>query len=98
MRPFGKIHSALIAGWTCLAMFTASGVAATAAPDDPAQLLKHADSIKTKNNQEFASILKQLDAESARLTPAQALYLRYFKGWQGAYTGDYATAIQQLDS
>lgn len=98
MHLFGKIHSALIAGWTCLALITASGAAAEATPDDPAQLLKRADAIKTANNDEFARILKQLDAESARLTPAQALYLRYFKGWQGAYTGDYATAIQQLDA
>jgi diguanylate cyclase (GGDEF)-like protein len=73
-------------------------VAAEAAADDPAQLLKHADAIKSANNDEFTATLKQLDAESARLTPAQALYLRYFKGWQGAYTGDYATAIQQLDA
>jgi diguanylate cyclase (GGDEF)-like protein len=88
----------LIAGWTCLALFTASGAAAEAAPGDPAQLLKHADAIKSANNEDFTATLKQLDAESTRLTPAQALYLRYLKGWQGAYTGDYATAIQQLDA
>jgi diguanylate cyclase (GGDEF)-like protein len=98
MRPLGKLHSALVAGWTCLALLAASGAAAQATPDDPAQLLKHADAIKTANNDEFARILNQLDAESARLTPAQALYLRYFKGWQGAYTGDYATALSELDA
>jgi len=98
MRRFGKLHSAVIAGWTCLALFTASGAAFGAAPDDPAQLLKHADAIKSANNDEFMATLRQLDAESARLTPEQALYLRYFKGWQGAYTGDYATALPALDA
>ncbi len=63
----GRFRSALIAGWACVVMFMSSG-AASAAPDDPAQLLKHADAIKTANNAEFASILNRLDAESARLT------------------------------
>ena len=98
MHPFGKLHSALIAGWICLALFTASDAVAEAAPDDLSQLLKHADAIKSANNDEFIATLKQLDAESARLAPAQALYLRYFKGWQGAYTGDYATALPALDA
>ncbi len=98
MRRCGKLRPALVAGWICLVLSTASGAAAAAAPDDPAQLLKHADAVKSANNDEFASTLKQLDAESARLTPAQSLYLRYFKGWQGAYTGDYATALHELDA
>jgi diguanylate cyclase (GGDEF)-like protein len=98
MHRGDKLHSALIAGWICLVLFTASGAAVETATDDPVQLLKHADAIKSANNDEFTATLKQLDAESARLTPAQALYLRYFKGWQGAYSGDYATALRTLDA
>ena len=98
MLPVGKLHSAFIAGWTCLALFASSGVAAEAAPDDPAQLLKHADDIKSANHEEFASALNRLDAESARLTPQQVQYLRYLKAWQNAYLGDFATAIPQLNS
>lgn len=98
MHRFGRLHSALIAGWTCLALVTSSGASAEGAPDDPSQLLKHADTIKTANHDEFTATLKQLDTESARLTPAQALYLRYLKGWQGVYAGDYATALPELDA
>lgn len=100
MHRSGKLRSALVAGWICLALIVCSGAAApvAVAPDDPTQLLKHADDIKTADNAAFADLLKRLDAESTQLMPTQQMYLRYLKAWQTAYFGDYKTAIPQLNA
>jgi tetratricopeptide (TPR) repeat protein len=72
-----------------------AGTAATAVPvsDDPAQLLKQADSVKTSNHAEFLELLKRLGDESAKLSSEQQLYLRYLEAWQIAYRGDNKTAV-----
>ena len=101
MYRTSKLRSALAAGWTCLALFLFFDATAVAAPDnvspdDPAQLLKHADDIKSANHAEFTDLIHRIDAQSARLTPPQQLYLRYLKAWQSVYFGDLKTAIPQL--
>jgi diguanylate cyclase (GGDEF)-like protein len=98
MRSAGKLLSALAAGWLCLAINLLPGAALAAAPDDPAQLLKYADGIKTSNHAEFTDILKRLSTNAATLSPEQALYLRYLNGWQYAYGGDYESSIPLLNA
>lgn len=98
MHRFGKHHASFGAVWACCALIWGSNAIAQIAPDDAARLLKHADDIKSEDNVEFARIIKRLDAESAHLAPEQAMYLRYLKGWQTAYFGDYRSAIAQLNA
>jgi diguanylate cyclase (GGDEF)-like protein len=71
------------------------GTAGAAVPvsDDPAQLLKQADSVKTSNHAEFLDLLNRLGEESEKLSSEQQLYLRYLKAWQIAYRGDNKTAV-----
>jgi diguanylate cyclase (GGDEF)-like protein len=68
---------------------------AMSAPD-ATELLRKADQIKTSNYAEFTTIIKTLDDAARGLTPSQQEYLRYLKGWQSAYSGDYTTAIRLL--
>jgi len=77
------------------------GTAAVAVPipisNDPAQLLRQADSVKTSNYAEFTELLQRLGDGATKLSPEQQLYLRYLKAWEIAYHGDYRTAIPELD-
>jgi diguanylate cyclase (GGDEF)-like protein len=59
-------------------------------------LLEHADSIKSSNHDEFTNILQSLEQRSQSLTPDQQVYVRYLRGWQAAYVGDYEEAITTL--
>ena len=93
-----RSRPALVAGWACLASLLLMGFAAAAEPEDAAQLLKQADSIKTSNNTEFTQILNGLSGRTTTLSPEQQLYLRYLNAWQLAYNGNYDTAIPQLDA
>jgi diguanylate cyclase (GGDEF)-like protein len=72
--------------------------AAVPASEDAAQLLRHADSIKTSNHAEFTALIERLDDGAKKLPPEQQFYLRYLNAWDVAYHGDYATAIPQLNS
>ena len=96
MHRAGKFRSALIAGWTCFSLLAASAATAESAPDDPAQLLKRADDIRTADNSGFLKILQQLDAQANRLTPIQRDWLAYEKGWQSGLRGDYPAAVAAL--
>jgi diguanylate cyclase (GGDEF)-like protein len=93
----------LLAG-RILLLLSFTGAAANAAPlsgtDNPEQLLRQADSIKTSKHAEFTALLKRIDASAAetKLSPEQQLYLRYLNAWQLAYHGDYAAAIPQLNA
>src|SRR5438105_15445922 len=98
MFGLGKFRSALVAGWACLFVCIDPSAVAQNASSDPAQLLKHADDIKSANHNEFTALLRALADHSARLTTAQQQQLRYLKAWQSAYTGDYASAIPQLEA
>jgi diguanylate cyclase (GGDEF)-like protein len=86
--------------WTFLAsrallvtLIVGTATAAVPVSDDPAQLLKQADSVKTSDHAEFLELLKRLGDESAKLSSEQQLYLRYLKAWQIAYRGDNKTAV-----
>lgn len=63
---------------------------------DVAALLERADSIKTSSHTEFTEILQSLERRVAALPPAQQGYVRYLRGWQEAYVGNYETAVATL--
>ena len=90
----GRLCWTSFASRVLLAAFVV-GTAFAAVPtsDDPAPLLKLADSVKTSNHAEFLELLKRLDDESGKLSSEQQLYLRYLKAWQIAYRGDNETAL-----
>ena len=98
MPRLGKFPPALGAGWACLVFASLMSFAVCAEPDDTAQLLKQADSIKTSDNARFTQLLKRLDSEANQLSPVQEFYLRYLNAWQVAYRGDYEAAIPKLDA
>jgi diguanylate cyclase (GGDEF)-like protein len=91
----GKMRSVIFAGRVLLSILPISGALA-AVSEDPAQLLKQADDIKTADNTRFLEIVRDLDSESTRLTQAQQAYLRYLKAWQLGYTGEYEAAVPAL--
>jgi diguanylate cyclase (GGDEF)-like protein len=98
MCAAGKFRLALLVGCAHLALILLSGAVIAAAPEDAAQLLKHADSIKTSNHSEFTDILEQLGDASTHLPPSQQHYLHYLNAWQLVYSGDYAAAIPELNA
>jgi diguanylate cyclase (GGDEF)-like protein len=75
---------------------TATGVIA-GAPEDSMELLRRADSIKTRNPEEFLSILASLEARAARLPREQQEYLRYFKAWKTLNEGKEQAALPSLE-
>jgi len=78
----------------CLSLLATGNV--VAAEPQAAQLLKHADAVKTSDHKEFISTLARLDAQRSALSAAQRDYLRYLKAWESAYDGQYDVAIPQL--
>jgi diguanylate cyclase (GGDEF)-like protein len=92
-------HSArrLWSGGTALAFLLAVQCAVGAPPDEAARLLSNADTIKTSNPAEFASVLRTLGERSNELSPVQQEYLHYLQSWKRAYDGDYKTAISGLE-
>jgi diguanylate cyclase (GGDEF)-like protein len=94
MFPSGKLRWAFFASRALLvALIAGTATAAVPLSDDPAQLLKQADSVKTSNHAEFLELLNRLGEESEKLSSEQQLYLRYLKAWQIAYRGDNKTAV-----
>ena len=88
-----------LAGWVMLTVLVVGTAAATVpTSNDPAQMLRHADSIKTSNHAEFAELVLRLGDSAAKLSPEQQLYLSYLKAWQLAYRGDYEAAMPLLNS
>jgi diguanylate cyclase (GGDEF)-like protein len=63
---------------------------------DPAALLSQADSIKTSNHRQFTEILQSLEERVANLTPTEQEYVRYLRGWQEAYVGNYEASLRTL--
>ena len=74
------------------------GSTPAAEPEPALQLLKQADGLRTSNYAEFTDIVKSLDARVPGMSPVEQQYLRYLKGWQNVYTGDYDAAIGALKS
>jgi diguanylate cyclase (GGDEF)-like protein len=62
---------------------------------DSADMLRRADSIKTRDPAQFASTLQWL-RERADLAPDQREYLRYLEGWKKAYDGEDVAASSLL--
>jgi len=79
-------------------MLMGTAVAAVPISDDPAQLLKLADSVKTSDHPEFLQLVERLGDQATRLSPQQQLYLRYLKAWEAGYQGDYETATPLLNA
>ena len=77
---------------------TVANAVPVSVPDDAAQLLRKADSLKTSNYAEFSALMRRIGGQAAGLSPEQRLYLRYLDAWQVAYHGDYATAIPELNT
>jgi diguanylate cyclase (GGDEF)-like protein len=100
MLPLGRWYQAFFAGWTMLVMLLVGTAAATAVPvtDDAAQLIRHADRVKMSDPAEFDVLMKQLSDGATKLSSEQQLDLRYLKAWEGAYRGDYETAIPELNA
>ncbi len=61
-------------------------------PDDAAQLLARAESVRTSNHPEFVSILDRLDQQIASLSLEQQWHVRYLDAWQIAFDGNYTKA------
>ncbi len=96
MRPH-PARAVLLAAWIGLSV--AASCATTGVDVSRAtRMLEQADRIKTARHDAFLALLKQLDADSARLTPQQGLYLRYLKAWQLAYSGHVQASIVALDA
>jgi diguanylate cyclase (GGDEF)-like protein len=99
MFPLGRQRRPCFAGLILLvAMLVGTAVAAVPTIDDPAQLLKLADSIKTSDHPEFLQLMGRLDGEATKLSSQQQLYLRYLKAWEAGYQGDYETATPLLNA
>ena len=79
-----------------LAGFVVGGAYAAQQGPDASALLQRADSIKTSNHAEFTEILKTLEERAPRLPPAEQEYVRYLRGWQAAYVGDYEASLATL--
>src|SRR6185312_7901353 len=92
-------RSWFLAGLLCSACRVVSvSFAGAPAKADAAQLLKRADSLKTSNHAEFSALMKQLSGAEMVLSPQEQLYLRYLRGFQIGYGGDYDSAISLLNS
>ncbi len=99
MPGHGNTRRRFLAG-AVLLLGVCVGTAASAVPtpDDPAQLLQTADSIKTSNHAEFLRLLGRLQLEANNLSPGQQWQLRYLDAWQAAFDGNYSRASTALKS
>ncbi|OOG60246.1 GGDEF domain-containing protein [Rhodanobacter sp. C03] len=80
-----------------LLFFVAGAVAAPApASNDPAQLLRQAESVEPSNRAEFNELMGRLDEVATKLSPQQKLHLRYLEARQIAFAGNYAAALPSL--
>ena len=76
MFSSGRQCRACAAGWILLvAVLMGTAIAAVLMPEDPAQLLKQADSLKTSDHSEFVQLMKRIGGEAATLSPQQRMYL-----------------------
>ena len=66
--------------------------------ETPDELLQRADRLKTGDNAAFQTLLGQLDAQTASLTPAQRDWLEYFHAWQFGYAGHNAEALSAFEA
>jgi diguanylate cyclase (GGDEF)-like protein len=84
---------------SCGLLFLSVGCATAAtAPvsNDPAQLLKQAESAQPSNRAEFDELMGRLDQMAMRLSPQQKLHQRYLMARQIAFAGNYEGAMPSL--
>ncbi len=98
MRLVGQSRPAVLAGRALVAILLLAGTGAFAANESPADLLQHADTIKTANNSAFQDLLKQVDTQANLLSPLQLDWLAYLKAWQLGYLGDYQPAVAAFEA
>jgi diguanylate cyclase (GGDEF)-like protein len=80
-----------------LLLFIAGAVAASApVSNDPAQLLRQAESVEPSSHAEFDLLMGRLDEVATTLSPQQKLHLRYLMARQSAFAGNYAAALPSL--
>lgn len=98
LRLTGKRRCLRLAGWILLfLLLPGQALAVPPTSDEPVQLLKQADALKTSNPAEFDATMQRLVSEPAKLSSEQKLYLRYLQGFRLGYGGEYAAAIQSLN-
>lgn len=79
-----------------LLLLVADAAATAPVPDDPALLLKRAESVESSDHAEFKELMRQLDARAMELSPQQKLHQRYLMARQIALAGNYAAALPSL--
>jgi diguanylate cyclase (GGDEF)-like protein len=87
-----KCQTIFVVGLILAALPTGTSAEVAPLADQPAQMLKQADSVKTSNHAEFLQLMRRLGADAATLPLQQQLYLRYLHAWDVSYQGDYETA------
>ena len=101
-RP-SKARWLLLTMWLILWVLPAGPATAAesqAAPlsGDPAQLLNRADGAESSNIAEFTAILHRLNDGRLKLSPQQALHLRYLMARQVVFRGDFKAAIPLMEA
>lgn len=85
----------LIAWLLLIAGAAWQGGAAVESPSpstDASAMLERVRALQTTDHAESLRVLAQLNAEEARLTPAERWSLRYANGWEAMYQSRYATS------
>jgi diguanylate cyclase (GGDEF)-like protein len=85
-------------GLVLLALLIGTAADSAPMPDEPAQLLKQADNVRTSNHTEFLQLMTRLGTEVKTLPLQQQLYFRYLNAWESSYRGDYETAAPLFKS
>lgn len=84
-------------GGALLLLFIAGAVASTApVSNDPAQLLRQAESVKPIDHDELNELMRRLDEVATKLSPQQKLHRRYLMARQVAFAGNFAAALPAL--
>jgi diguanylate cyclase (GGDEF)-like protein len=71
---------------------------ACAQDDDPAQLIRRADDLKTADNAQFQALVRGLERDRERLPPLERAWLDYLQAWQAGYAGDIDAALPALEA
>ena len=86
----------LIEGVAAFALVCAATGVIAGTPDESAELLRRADSIKTAKPEEFVAILASLDARANQLPKAQQEFLHYLQAWKAFNRGKDEDVIPSL--
>lgn len=80
----------------CLCLALVGQITAAQAGDSAAELLRKADSERTGNYPEFATLIASVEKQRGSLSLADSERLRYLEAWKSAYDGDTQTALARL--